>query len=154
MKISTQIRYGVRALCDIAYNGNEGPTQVRAIAERTGLPPRYVEQIFQKFKKAGIIKSPRGPFGGYFLARPASDIKIGDIIRAVDGGDIRFVYCAGKKPPLSQRCENFDVCVTREVWEEASAKLMEYFDSVSIERLCEDAKCRGDSLRKGAPIKA
>lgn len=154
MKISTQIRYGVRALCDIAYNSDGGPTQVRAIAERTGLPPRYVEQIFQKFKKAGIIKSTRGPFGGYFLARQAREIKIGDVIRAVDGGDIRFVYCTGKKPGSRQRCESFDVCVTREVWEEAADKLMEYFDSVSIDRLCEDAKCRGDSLKKGVLVKA
>lgn len=143
MKLSTQIRYGVRALCDIAYHSNESPTQVRAIAERTGLPPRYVEQIFQKFKKAGIIKSTRGPSGGYHLARKAEEIKVGDVIRAVEGRDIQLVFCLDKTKGKSKGCERYGTCVTRDIWDEASHRLMEYFDSVTIDRLCKEAEQRG-----------
>ncbi len=142
MKLSTQIRYGVRALCDIAYHSSENPTQVRAIAERTGLPPRYVEQIFQKFKKAGIIKSARGPSGGYYLGRKAEEIRVGDVIRAIEGGDIHLVFCTGKARGKGRTCELYDRCVTRDVWDEASRRLMDYFDTVTIDRLCREAQKR------------
>lgn len=66
MKINTQIRYGVRALCYISFNSNGNPIQVKHISEHEGISPRYIEQIFQKFKKAGIVKSIRGPCGGYY----------------------------------------------------------------------------------------
>jgi Rrf2 family protein len=142
MKLSTQIRYGVRALCDIAYHPDESPTQVRAIAERTGLPPRYVEQIFQKFKKAGIITSTRGPSGGYHLARKPEEIKVGDVIRAVEGRDIQLVFCLDKTKGKSKGCDRYAACVTRDIWDEASHRLMEYFDSVTIDRLCKEAEQR------------
>jgi Rrf2 family transcriptional regulator, iron-sulfur cluster assembly transcription factor len=140
MKISTQVRYGLRALCFIAYNTEGGPTQVRSICEHEGLPPRYIEQIFQKFKRAGILNSSRGPFGGYQLAMDPRNIRVGDVIRAAEGGDIHLVFCTGLKKNKKKACERYDACVARDVWDEASRRLMAYFDSITVEDLCVAAR--------------
>lgn len=85
MKLSSKGRYGVRALFDIAFHNDGKPTQIREIAEREAIPARFLEQIFQDLKRAGLIGSKRGPRGGYHLARPASEISVGDVIRALEG---------------------------------------------------------------------
>src|SRR3954469_8568811 len=85
VKLSNKGRYGVRALFDIAFHNDGRATQIREIAERELIPARFLEQIFQDLKKAGLIGSKRGPRGGYQLARPAAEISIGDVIRALDG---------------------------------------------------------------------
>jgi len=136
MKINTQIRYGIRALCHISYNSNGNPIQVKDISDREGISPRYIEQIFQKFKKAGIIKSVRGPYGGYYLAKDPSEIRVGDVIRATEGGDFRLVFCDGLNKNATKTCERLDDCIVQETWEEGSRKLMAYFDSISIKDLC------------------
>ncbi len=150
MKISTQIRYGVRALCDIAYNLSGSPTQVKAISEREGLPPRYIEQIFQKFKRAGILTSVRGPFGGYCLAKAPTEIRVGDVIRAVEGGDIKLVFCLGEKTRSKKKCDRYDMCVQKDVWDEAGKRMMEYFDSITIDKLCSEAACKSTEVREKA----
>ena len=85
MKLSNKGRYGVRALFDIAFHNDGRPTQIREIAEREEIPARFLEQIFQDLKKAGIIGAKRGPRGGYHLARPAAEITLGDVFRALEG---------------------------------------------------------------------
>src|SRR3954466_7955552 len=85
VKLSNKGRYGVRALFDIAFHNDGKPTQIREIVERELIPARFLEQIFQDLKKAGLIASKRGPRGGYHLARPASEIRIGDVLRALEG---------------------------------------------------------------------
>jgi Rrf2 family protein len=85
VKLSNKGRYGVRALFDIAFHNDGRPTQIREIAEREVIPARFLEQIFQDLKRAGLIGSKRGPRGGYHLARPAAEISIGDVIRALEG---------------------------------------------------------------------
>ncbi len=85
MKLSNKGRYAVRALFDIAFYNDGKPTQVKDIAEREGIPPRFLEQIFQDLKRAGIVGSKRGPQGGYSLARRASEIRLGDVVRALEG---------------------------------------------------------------------
>ena len=142
MKISTQSRYGVRAVFDIAYNSTGRPCQVRDIAARQALSPRYIEQIFQKLKRAGIIKSVRGPSGGYCLAREAEEISVGDIVRAAEG-PVELVGCLRPAKGRAEGCDRIDRCMVREVWAEGSARLMAYLDSVSIGRLCKEAGERG-----------
>ena len=146
MKISTQARYGVRALFDIAYHSAGLSTQVKDISARQSISPRYIEQIFQKLKRAGLVKSVRGPAGGYYLVRKPEEIRIGDIIRATEG-NIDLVFCTGSrsaKPASCQKaCERADECVVRDVWQEASHRLMAYFDSITLEALCKVAQSRG-----------
>src|SRR5262245_62223952 len=85
VKLSNKGRYAVRALFDIAFYNEGRPTQVKDIAERQSIPPRFLEQIFQDLKRAGIVGSKRGPQGGYNLARAAAEIGLGDVIRALEG---------------------------------------------------------------------
>lgn len=140
MKINTQIRYGIRALCFICHNSNGHPVQVKDISRREGISPRYIEQIFQKFKRAGIIKSARGPYGGYYLAKKAEEIRVGDIIRATEGGDFKLVFCDGIKNGSDKTCDRIDQCIVSDTWDEGSKRLMSYFDSITINDLCRKAE--------------
>jgi Rrf2 family transcriptional regulator, iron-sulfur cluster assembly transcription factor len=141
MKLSTQSRYGVRAIFDIAFNSEGLETQVKAISRRQGISQRYLEQIFQKLKRAGIVGSKRGPSGGYFLSKKPEDITVGEIIRVTEGG-ITPVLCVNPEDS-SQPCERSGECVTQIVWNEAGKRLKEYFDSVTIKDLCKLAKEMG-----------
>jgi Rrf2 family iron-sulfur cluster assembly transcriptional regulator len=141
MRLSTQSRYGVRAIFDIAYHSEGLGTQVKDISRRQEISPRYLEQIFQKVKKAGIIGSKRGPSGGYFLAKNPEKITIGEIIRITEKG-IDPVLCLDPKDS-NKPCERSGECVTRIIWKEAGNRLKEYFDSVTIKDLCDIAQKMG-----------
>ncbi|OGQ00281.1 MAG: Rrf2 family transcriptional regulator [Deltaproteobacteria bacterium RBG_19FT_COMBO_46_12] len=138
MRLSTKSRYGVRAIFDIAYYSGGLETQVKDISRRQEISPRYIEQIFQKLKKARIIDSKRGPTGGYFLVKRPDDITVGEIIRVTEGG-IDPVLCLNPKDP-GQPCGRSEECVTRIIWKEAGNRLKGYFDSVTIKDLCEKAR--------------
>jgi Rrf2 family protein len=141
MRLSTQSRYGLRAIFDIAYHSGGIETQVKDISRRQGISPRYIEQIFQKLKKAGIIGSKRGPSGGYFLNKKPDEISVGEIIRITEG-NLNPVICLS---PIDKRkpCEKSGNCVTQIIWNEAGKKLKEYFESITIKDLCEMAKKMG-----------
>mgnify|MGYP006267622127 CR=1 FL=1 len=134
MKLSTQSRYGVRAIFDIAYHSEGLETQVKEISRRQGISQRYLEQIFQKLKKAGIVGSKRGPSGGYFLGKKPEEITVGEVVRVTEGG-IDPVLCVNAEDS-TQPCERSGGCVTQVVWNEAGKRLKEYFDSVTIKDLC------------------
>jgi Rrf2 family protein len=141
MRLSTQSRYGVRAIFDIAYHSEGLETQVKDISRRQGISQRYLEQIFQKLKKGGIVGSKRGPSGGYFLNKRPEDITVGEVIRITEGG-INPVLCVNPENS-SQPCERFGECVTQVIWNEAGERLKEYFDSVTIRDLCVKAREMG-----------
>jgi len=141
MRLSTQSRYGVRAIFDIAYNSEGLETQVKDISRRQGISQRYLEQIFQKLRKAGIVGSKRGPSGGYFLNKKPEHITVGEVIRITEG-DIAPVLCVDPEDS-SQPCERSGECVTQIVWNEAGKRLKEYFDSVTIKDLCKLAGEKG-----------
>lgn len=134
MRLSTQSRYGVRAIFDIAYHSEGLDTQVKDISRRQGISQRYLEQIFQKLKKGGIVGSKRGPSGGYFLSKKPEEITVGEVVRITESG-INPVLCVDGKNP-TQPCERSGGCVTQIVWNEAGKRLKEYFDSVTIKDLC------------------
>ncbi len=142
MRLSTKSRYGVRALFDIAYNAGNMPAQVQDISRRQDISPRYLEQIFQSLKRAGILKSKRGPQGGYFLARKPEEITLKDILHAAEG-DMQLVECCNDRKRKKGKC-NFDgECVTQAIWKEASSKLDEYLDSITVKSLCEKGQSLG-----------
>ncbi len=141
MRLSTQSRYGVRAIFDIAYHSAGLETQVKDISRRQGISQRYLEQIFQKLKRAGIVGSKRGPSGGYFLGKKPEDITLADVIRVTEG-NISPVLCVNPGDS-TQPCERSGECVTQIVWNEAGKRLKDYFDSVTVKDLCELAKQLG-----------
>src|SRR4030067_2775587 len=141
MRLSTQSRYGVRAIFDIAYHSEGLGTQVKDISRRQGISARYIEQIFQKLKRAGIIGSKRGPSGGYFLNKKPEEITIGGIIRVTEG-NINPVLCINEEDS-TKSCKKSGECVTEVIWNEAGNRLKEYFDSITIKDLCKKANEMG-----------
>jgi len=85
MRFSLQVQYAVCGVFDLAYNGHGEPVQIRVISERQGIPTRYLEQIFGRLRRGGIVASKRGPGGGYTLARGADRITLREVIEAVEG---------------------------------------------------------------------
>jgi len=141
MKFSTQSRYGVRAIFDIAYHGGAQPVQVKDIARRQDISPRYLEQIFQKLRDAGIVSSKRGPTGGYALAKKPGEIRVSDIIRVTEGG-FDPVSCISPEE-TGKNCSRISECVTRLVWKELREVLKDFLDSVTIHDLCRKAEILG-----------
>ena len=141
MKLSTKTRYGVRAIFDIAYHSEGLETQVKNISRRQGISPRYLEQIFQKLKRAGILSSKRGPTGGYFLAKKPEEITVGEIVLITEG-NLDPVLCLNPQDS-SRSCDKLTECVTRHVWGEAGNRLKDYLDSVTIQDLCKMAQKMG-----------
>ncbi len=144
MRITTTSRYGVRALFDVAYHGGGQPTQIKDISRRQKISQRYLEQIFNKLLKAGLLKSRRGPRGGYMLSRDPSEISVGDIISAAQG-PIVPVRCLDEEANRKKECDLLTACITRQVWKETQRLLVDYYASVSIEDLCGSARKQGVS---------
>ena len=142
MRLSTKVRYGVRALFDIAYHSSGLPIQIKEISKRQNISQRYLEQIFQKLRKAGLLTSKRGPKGGYTLAKAPKDISIGSVIKAVEGAT-DIVPCVKKTKRSHKKCNNYENCATRFFWDEASVKIFDYFSGISVQDICDKAKDMG-----------
>lgn len=142
MKLSTKSRYGLRALFDIAYNSGNLPAQIQDISRRQNISPRYLEQIFQGLKKVGILKSKRGPQGGYYLTRSPEEITVKDVVTATEGG-MNLVDCVYGKKRKKNACEFEGCCVTQTVWDEATARLNDYFSTLTLKTLCEKGQAMG-----------
>ncbi len=149
MKLSTKSRYGVRAMFDMAYHAGTLPAQIKDISRRQNISPRYLEQIFQDLKKAGLLNSRRGPQGGYSLARPAEEITVKDIVLAAEG-ELQLVNCVKglRKDKADEEngtpsCQFDNRCVTQNIWTNASQILGDYFQTLSLKSLCDQAKEMG-----------
>jgi Rrf2 family iron-sulfur cluster assembly transcriptional regulator len=120
VKVSTRGDYASRALLSLSLHEGEGPTSVRDIAERTGLPQPYLEQILLALKGAGLVRSKRGVGGGYVLARPPEEINLAQIISAVDGpiraGDFG-------EPHTDGACDHEGQCVLLAIWGDVGATM-------------------------------
>src|SRR5881397_760756 len=130
VKVSTRGDYASRALLSLALHRDaEGPTSVRDIAERTGLPQPYLEQILLALKGAGIVRSKRGVGGGYVLARDASEITLGQIVSAVDGP---IVVGDFGEPHQNGACDHEGQCVLLAVWAGVSAEMRKLLDALTL----------------------
>jgi Rrf2 family iron-sulfur cluster assembly transcriptional regulator len=144
VKLSTKIRYGVRALCDMVNHATGAPVQISDISKRQSISARYIEQIFQNLKKAGLIKSIRGRSGGYIFIQKPEQISVGDVIRAIEGKDIQLVSCFGSHKGAIKACDRWGNCVASKIWDEASKRLMNYFDRITIKQICEGQTKSGE----------
>jgi len=129
MRVSTRGDYAARALLSLAMHPDSAPTSVREIAERTVLPQPYLEQILLALKGAGIVQSKRGVGGGYVLARDPSEIKLSEIVRAVDGP-----ITAGSfpEPHTDGSCDHEGQCVLLAIWSAAGTHMRGFLDSFSL----------------------
>ncbi|MEQ8966391.1 MAG: Rrf2 family transcriptional regulator [Azospirillaceae bacterium] len=130
MRLSTKGRYAVMAMVDLARHGNGRPLSLADIAERQEISLSYLEQLFAKLRRAGLVASVRGPGGGYLLARDATETRISDIILAVDE-PIRATRC---HPSTAVGCHSDKSrCLTHDLWDELGNQIHLYLSSVSLD---------------------
>lgn len=135
MRLSLQVQYAICGLFDIAYNGHGRSVQVRRIGERQQIPTRYLEQIFQRLRRARLVHGKRGPGGGYTLARASGDITLLDIVEAVEG-EIE----GSQLPPVVAR-DGEDPRIFRPdfLWPDLSGRFHGVLADVTLERLVRQA---------------
>ena len=133
MKLSTKGRYAVMAMVDLASNSKGQPVALADIAERQEISLSYLEQLFAKLRKGGLVKSVRGPGGGYLLAHAVDASRISDIILAVDE-PIRATRCAPGSPAGCR--SNKTRCLTHDLWEELGNQIHLYLSSVTLADIC------------------
>ena len=141
MRATQQLQYAIYGVFDLAYNGGPRPTRILEVAERQGIPTRYLEQIFQKLRRAGLVESKRGPGGGYFLARSPEEISLADILLAVQG-----VPLTRTEPELGPVRENPEF-----VWELIREGLEAALRRWSIADLAREAARRGVDRAESEP---
>ncbi len=139
MKLSTKGRYGLRAFIDLAVYGEEGPVSLTSIAARQEISLNYLEQLMAKLRKAGLVESIRGVNGGYRLARPAEEISVGAVLRALEG-DLKPVECAGIDAGKESHCTGSGTCVSRIVWKRINDSINNTVDSIFIGELVRESK--------------
>lgn len=137
MRMSTRGRYGVAALYELAASPGQRPVALRQIAESQGLSENYLEQLFIVLRRAGLVVGVRGAQGGYLLARPAAQITVGDIIRALEG-PVAPVACVADPSACTREVQ--DACPTRPVWVRLAESMSRVLDSVTLVDLVGTAK--------------
>lgn len=134
MRLSTKGRYAVMAMVDLATHSAGKPVALADVADRQEISLSYLEQLFGKLRKGGLVKSVRGPGGGYLLARPAADTRVSDIIMAVDE-PISTTRCHSGSP---MGCHlNKSRCLTHDLWEELGNQIYLFLSAVSLADICE-----------------
>lgn len=129
MRITTKGRYGLRAVLKLAEQEDRKPLSISAIATEEQISPEFLEQIFYKMKKSGIIKSTRGPGGGFSLQKELSDITLADILDAV-GEPVTLSPCSTEG--TNKDCPRTDKCDAYGIWQDVSTHLNEYFNSLTL----------------------
>ena len=129
MQLTTKGRYAVNALLDLALHDSEGPVALADIAKRQSISQTYLEQLFSKLKRHGLVSSSRGPRGGYRLALETEEISIAKIIYSVDE-KIDIARCRGK-----QNCQKGKRCLTHDLWMELNMHVSGFLNGITISDL-------------------
>ena len=134
MRVTTKGRYALRAMINLTLNTDEKPLSIKKITETEDLSPIFLEQIFTKLKKYGLIKSVRGAGGGFLLARDPSAISVKDILEAVEEG-IRLTPCCSSETVPADECSRSEECRAMNFWNAANVHVMKFFESYSLEKV-------------------
>lgn len=133
---------------DLAQHYGSDPIPLKVVAERQGLSEHYLEQLIAVLRKGGLVKSIRGAQGGYILAKPPAEIKVGDVIRALEG-PIAPLDCVSEQEPST--CQKVDTCISRDIWARVRDSIAEVLDSITLEDMCRDAEKAGQ-LNKNSSL--
>tara|TARA_Y100000741_G_C18091699_1_gene493074 strand:- start:273 stop:695 length:423 start_codon:yes stop_codon:yes gene_type:complete len=135
MKLTSKGRYAVMAMADLAANTSSGPISLKEISFRQNISLAYLEQIFIKLKNKRLVKSVRGASGGYVLEKPAYEIKILNIISAVDE-EVKILNC---KKNSKKGCNNKPIkCITHNLWDELDQHINNFFERVRLQDLVKE----------------
>ncbi|MDN6323650.1 MAG: Fe-S cluster assembly transcriptional regulator IscR [Halomonas sp.] len=129
MRLTTKGRYAVTAMLDLALHAHNGPTSLSDISQRQEISLSYLEQLFARLRRAGLVNSVRGPGGGYLLSQPPDDISVSKVIDAVNES-VDATRCQG----LSD-CQQGDTCLTHHLWCELSIQIRHFFDDMTLAQL-------------------
>jgi Rrf2 family cysteine metabolism transcriptional repressor len=132
MKLSTKGRYAARAMVELAMAYGTGPVRLSEIAEKQQISVRYLERMMNAMVTVGLVRSTRGQHGGFNLSKPPEEIRLGQVIQAVEGS-LTPVECVDD-PKLCHRC---GLCVTREIWKTLKEAIDNVLDSVTLEDMVE-----------------
>ena len=139
MRLSTKSTYGLRAMVDIALKDEDGPTSIADIAAKEGISVAYLEQLLNRLRRQGLVKSVRGPGGGYVLSRRPRAITVKDVVRTLEGG-ISPVYCITDNRALKNICDKSRHCVTKIVWAKLAKAIDSCLESTTLEDLRAEAR--------------
>ncbi|WP_119969401.1 Fe-S cluster assembly transcriptional regulator IscR [Shewanella japonica] len=142
MKLTSKGRYAVTAMLDVAIHSATGPVPLADISERQGISLSYLEQLFAKLRKHGLVSSVRGPGGGYRLGQEAHDISVGMVVHAVDES-VDATRCQGKG-----NCQSGSRCLTHSLWGDLSKQISEFLDGITLAGLMDKRDVQFISLKQ------
>jgi Rrf2 family iron-sulfur cluster assembly transcriptional regulator len=142
MKLTTKGRYAVTAMLDLAIHDGDGPVALADIAKRQGISLSYLEQLFARLRKRGLVRSVRGPGGGYQLGRQAGRIAVSDVIWAVDEM-VDATRCAGR-----ENCQGEERCLTHDLWHDLSHQIRDFLSGIDLAELVERRRVREVAARQ------
>ena len=135
MRLSRQVQYALCGIFDLAYNGSSGPIRVRSIGERQRIPYRFLEQIFQRLRRADLVRGKRGPGGGYVLTRPPEKISLREVVEAIDGPFGEVESESTKSWSASEHRPDF-------LWSEISDRMANLLSEIAVSDVCREAARR------------
>jgi Rrf2 family protein len=138
---SAKSEYAVLAILALSLHSGEGPLQVKAIAQKERIPLRFLEQVMNQLKKRGFVESVRGPHGGYRLTKPPDQIRLGEVLQAVEGPLVEIDSTQRRQRESINGTNGLsDSAIVREVWQEVNTSLKEHLDSINFKDLSERKK--------------
>ena len=143
MELNTRGRYAVTAMADLAKHGADGALALSMIAERQQTSLAYLEQLFLKLRRAGLVESARGRLGGYRLSRPASAISVAEIMAAVEE-DIRMTRCGGE---AAKPCMPGQRCLTHGLWDALGEQIAGFLESVTLQEVIDGIPTAKQAVR-------
>jgi Rrf2 family iron-sulfur cluster assembly transcriptional regulator len=146
MRLTTKGRYAVTAMLDLALHATEKPVPLADISARQGISLSYLEQLFARLRKQGLVDSARGPGGGYKLSRGAKQIAVADVINAIDE-KVNVTRCEG-----AGDCQNGEPCLTHELWDDLSQQINKFLTEISLGQLVERRYTREIAARQDAHV--
>ena len=144
MKLTSKGRYAVTAMLDLALHSGEGPVTLAGISERQNISLSYLEQLFTRLRKQGLVTSTRGPGGGYSLGRAAHEIPVADVVTAVDES-VDATRCGG-----SGDCQAGKRCLTHDLWTELSEQIYDFLNEITLGQLVDHGLARQEALKDEA----
>ncbi|CCQ11055.1 Iron-sulfur cluster regulator IscR [Pseudoalteromonas luteoviolacea B = ATCC 29581] len=148
MKLTSKGRYAVTAMLDVALHASIGPVPLADISERQEISLSYLEQLFARLRKHGLVSSVRGPGGGYLLGREAGAISVGDVISAVDES-VDATRCHGS----TGGCQSGLRCLTHSLWSDLSVRIEDFLNSITLAELVENTDVKSVASRQDNQIK-
>jgi Rrf2 family iron-sulfur cluster assembly transcriptional regulator len=146
MKLTSKGRYAVTAILDLAFHERAGPVSLSHISQRQDISLSYLEQLFTRLRRHALVRSTRGPGGGYSLSRPARRIAVAEVIAAVDE-PIDTTRCSG-----AGNCQNGEQCLTHDLWDDLSRQIQAFLGEVSLQDLLDEEAIRRVASRQDARV--